>query len=95
MTLPANIVNKDATITTDIVDCVLPLLLSKAAMKKAEVKLDFVNDKVDILGSNVDLLFTSSGHYIIPLNVPKKEDINMAEIWQLVTFLKCYLMKKH
>ena len=49
-------------------------------MKKAEVKLDFVNDKVDILGSNADFLFISSGHYIIPLNVPKKEDINMAEI---------------
>ena len=47
MTLPANIANKDETIITDIIDCDLPLLLSKEAMKKAEVKLDFVNDKVD------------------------------------------------
>ena len=36
-------------------------------MKKANTKIDFANDKVNILGKEVDLEFTSSRHYAIPL----------------------------
>ena len=36
-------------------------------MKKPNIKIDFTNDKVNIFGKNVDLQFTSSGHYAIPL----------------------------
>ena len=36
-------------------------------MKKANMKIDFANDKVNIFGKKVDLQFTSSGYYAIPL----------------------------
>ena len=36
-------------------------------MKKPNTKIDFANDKVNIFGKNVDLQFTSSRHYAIPL----------------------------
>ena len=80
VTLPASIANMDVSITTDVVDCDLPLLLSKDAMKTAKVKLDFVNDKVNILGKNVDLSFTSSGHYTIALNDSKLNIVGIAEV---------------
>ena len=36
-------------------------------MKKAEMTIDFVNDKARILGNVVNLEFTSSEHYTLPL----------------------------
>ena len=36
-------------------------------MKKANMKIDFSNDKVNTFDKEVDLQFTSSGHYAIPL----------------------------
>ena len=68
--IPAYIANKRIEIKADIVDWELPLLLSKDAMKKAETTIDFVNDTVNILGETIDLEFTSSGHYMIPISKP-------------------------
>ena len=39
-------------------------------MKKAETTIDFVDDTVNILGETIDLEFTSSGHYMIPISKP-------------------------
>ena len=36
-------------------------------MKKADTQINFKNDKVTMLGQNLKLKFTSSGHYTIPL----------------------------
>ena len=58
----------DSLMETDIVDNDIPLLVSKSAMKKAEMKLDVVNDEAEIFGKEVKLENTSSGHYSIPLN---------------------------
>lgn len=38
------------------------LLMSKATMKNAEMKLDFVNDEADIFGKGVNLEIASSRH---------------------------------
>ena len=51
-----------------MVDSEIPLLLSKAAMKKAGSKLDFYHDTVTMLGENVKRSFTESGHYCIPIS---------------------------
>ena len=59
---------KKCLMETDIVDNDIPLLMSKSAMKKAEMKLDVVNDEAEIFGKEVKLENTSSGHYSIPLN---------------------------
>ena len=65
--LPATIVGKQVTVRTDVVDSDIPLLLSRDAMKKARVKLDVVNDSAEILGEQVPLNITTSGHYCITL----------------------------
>ena len=71
--IPAFIGNKKLFIETNVVDSEIPLLLSKAAMKKAGSKLDFCHDTVTMLGENVKLSFTESGHYCIP--TPNKKQL--------------------
>ena len=46
----------------------IPLLLSKASMKRAKLILNFNEDNATILGQKVRLHCTSSGHYCIPLS---------------------------
>ena len=60
--IEANIVNKD-----------LPLLLSKAALKKAGAMLDFKNDKILFDNQSVDLCETKSKHYSsVPLCIKRR-----------------------
>ena len=66
--IPAQIGTRSVNITTDVIAHELPLLLSKDAMKKAKTRIDFSNDKIDILGQEIDISFTSSGHYCIPIS---------------------------
>ena len=68
VTIPARIGNQDIMIKTDVIDSDLPLLLSKEAIKKGDVKIDFARDKVSFLNQNVDIVFTSSSHYAIPIS---------------------------
>ena len=70
LTLPCKIAGVECQLTTDIVDCEIPLLLSKAAMKKAKMKLDMENDRASVFGKDVDLHSTSSGHYCLTLEQP-------------------------
>ena len=67
MKFPAVIGMKKVTIESCIVPNEIPLLLSKASMKRAEIVLDFLQDTAMVLGDSVDLVCTSSGHYCIPL----------------------------
>ena len=43
--IPAQIGNSEIMIQTDVISSELPLLLSKDAMKKANTKIDFTNDR--------------------------------------------------
>ena len=52
-------------IRTDAIGTDLPLLLSKSTMKKANVKIDFLNDTVSMLDQKVNIVFTLSGHYAV------------------------------
>ena len=67
VSIPCRIAGKSVTVETDVVKSEITLLRSKNSMKKANTKLYFANDKVNIFGKKVDLQFTSSGHYAIPL----------------------------
>ena len=67
VTFPCKIAGVKCRITSDVVDIDIPLLLSKPSMKATKVTLDFENDKASILGQNIDLQCTSSGHYFVPL----------------------------
>ena len=64
----AQIGNSEIMIRTDNINNEFTLLLSKDAMKKANTNIDFTNDKVHILGQEIDIRFTTSGHYSIPIS---------------------------
>ena len=63
--LPAVIAGKEVMIKTDVVESDIPLLLSPTAMKKAA--MDLKNDTATIMGKEVALNLTTSGHYCIPI----------------------------
>ena len=67
VTIPSRIGKEEIIIKTDVTDSDLTLLLSKETMKKDDVKIDFARDKVSFLNQTVDIVFTSSGHYALPL----------------------------
>lgn len=76
--LPVCMVGNDVKIRTDVVDSDIPLLLSRSAMKKAGVKMDLENDTAIIMGKDVALNLTSSGHYCIPID--KTETVQVQEV---------------
>ncbi|VDI13885.1 Hypothetical predicted protein [Mytilus galloprovincialis] len=63
--LPATIGSLKCYIETEVVDCEIPLLLSKDSLKRAQTVLDLHNDKVTMFGKPVDVHFISNGHYCI------------------------------
>ena len=71
ITFPCTLAGTRCQIKSDIVDSDIPLLLSKTAMKQAQIKMNLINATAKIFGNNVDLLCTSSGHYCLPLNEPQ------------------------
>ena len=60
-------------ITTDVVDCKIPLLLSRQSMKNIGMVLDFSMDTATVGSSNsrrvIQLKTTSSGHYALPISL--------------------------
>ena len=61
----------------------IPLFLSKESMKRANTVIDFKNDYVELFGKKINLFFTSSGHYCIPIknvtnNLETFNDVNNA-----------------
>ena len=68
MQIPVRIANNDVMLTTDVVDVEVPLLISKKALKKADAVIDFKEDTIEIFGNKENLLESSSGHYMIPVN---------------------------
>ena len=65
--LPVEIVGIEGTLETEIVNEDVPLLVSKEAMKRIEMVINFAKDEALILGKKTKLETTSSGHYILPL----------------------------
>ena len=76
--LPVVIAGKEATVNTDVVESDIPLLLSRTAMKKAAVKMDLENDTATIMGKEVALNLTTSGHYCIPID--KSEEVSVENV---------------
>ena len=66
--IPVKIAGLNERLGTDVVDCLIPQLLSKKSMKRGEMKINLVNDTASIRGRQIKLNCTSSGHYCIPLN---------------------------
>ena len=66
MRIPTEIAGQKVFI--NVVDNNLPLLLSKGAIKQANVLPDFSDDAVNILGKKEKLLIISSAHYCVPFS---------------------------
>ena len=67
--LPCFIGEMRANVTTDVVDCNIPLLMSKRSMKKARMCLDFESDTVKISDKVIQLRSSMSGHYLLPISL--------------------------
>ena len=68
---PCCLGNASGAITTDVVNCRIPLLLSKQSMKTIGMILDFGRD-IAMVGDNkteIQLKTTSSGHYGLPISL--------------------------
>ncbi|CAG2196723.1 unnamed protein product [Mytilus edulis] len=72
-TIPAQIESTNCKIETEIVKADIPLLLSKASLKKAGTVLDLKNDRAIMFNKPVELEFTSSGHYCVNIVKTKPE----------------------
>ena len=70
--IPAIVGIHNFEIETDVVDNDIPLLFSKSSMKRANMKLNFQNDTINIFNENIPLITTSSGHYAIPITKAKQ-----------------------
>jgi hypothetical protein len=68
--IPVTILDRNMCIQTDVVDSSIPLLWSRKDMKSASVKIDLENDRLEVLGQNVPMEFTESGHICLPLLKP-------------------------
>ena len=72
--IPVTLAKKEVILEMDVVESDLPLLLSKKAMKKAQMKIDLAVDTVTAFGNKEKLITTSGGHYCMNLkHIPEME----------------------
>jgi hypothetical protein len=94
--LPVWMVGKPVTVRTDVVDSDIPLLLSRTAMKKAGAKLDLETDTAVIMGQDVALNLTTSGHYCIPIDTSETvpvEDVNLVKVFPKSSMSQIYFVR--
>lgn len=60
--IPAQIRKVEINVQIDVTNNELPLLLSKTAMTKADTKIDFTKDKINVLRQDIDIKLNSSDH---------------------------------
>ena len=65
--LPVQFGSESAKLGVNIVTCDIPLLLSRITLKRAGCRMDFTRDRVILLGEEVPVKISSSGHYCVPL----------------------------
>ena len=69
ITFPCYISGLKGEITTDVIECKIPLLLSLKSMKRMGMILDFKKDLLTFCGKQVKLGQVKSGHYSLPLSL--------------------------
>ena len=67
--IPCTLGKKAILIAVEVVESDIPLLLSSETMKRLKINLNFEFDTVTIFGESHPVGITSTGHYVIPLNV--------------------------
>ena len=69
VTFPCWFGGERGLLTVDVVDCNIPLLMSRKAMSRAKMRIDFGNDSAFVNRRNIRLKITRSGHYAIPISL--------------------------
>ena len=65
--IPIYIGSRRVILCTDTVICDVPLLLSRETLHKLHTTIDFRDNKVSMLGENISIVLSDSGHYCLPL----------------------------
>ena len=70
---PCHFAGSNVKITTEVVDADFPLLLGNTLLKKAQVVLFLGEEKAIVMGVEVALKETNSGHFSVAIEPPKKD----------------------
>ena len=68
VTLPCIVGGMSVEITTDVVECQIPLLLSSKSLSRAKATWSFMDNVLTIAGKKIKLQQTKSGHNLLPLS---------------------------
>lgn len=72
--IPVNIGGIPAAIQTHVIDCDIPLLLSRESLKKAHAEIDFASDTIYMFGKKLPIKTSKTGHLLLPLTKFISED---------------------
>ena len=73
--IPVTVCDRDILLNVQVVATDIPLLLSLDTMKRMELNIDFYNDKVEMNGKQYNVETTSSGHYCLPLEGQRNDEV--------------------
>lgn len=65
--IPVSLCDRDYLLETHVVNCDIPLLLSRESMKKVKCKLDMEKDEIVIDGCAQELFISQSGHPLVAI----------------------------
>ena len=75
VTIPVTFGSQKARLATHVVECDVPLLISRQSLKRAHCQIDFVQDRVYMFGEEVMVKLSKTGHYCLPLTSDNREEI--------------------
>lgn len=83
--IPAKTGQIKCKIETEVVSANIPLLLSKASLKRAGTVSDMKNDRAAMFNQPIELDFTSSGHYCVNIMDNESSSKDMHSNEQILT----------
>ena len=91
--IPVRVCNEEFMLNTHVVDCDIPLLLSRDAMKKMNCKIDAGNDQIIIGDVCQNLFISESGHMLVSIgrcesNIRNDENENITVLLSNVEKMK-------
>ena len=69
MKIPVWMGGIQGTLTTDVVEAEIPLLLSINVMERAKMVLDFAREEIKVHGKHIRVKKMRSGHYAMPMSM--------------------------
>ena len=84
-TLPVSVGGINTFLNIDVVEAPIPLLISKAAMKKAGAVIDTRDDTLMIFDKKMPMVTVKAGHYAIVLDEYNHDNTEVAEVLEVKT----------